>query len=63
LLNRDAAIRHVPATLRGRARRRPTAGALANVPLAEGPCPSCTALIDMWDGTMQHFEGLGGNLA
>jgi len=24
--------------------------------------PSCTALIDMWDGTMPHLEGLGGNL-
>lgn len=35
---------------------------MANVPLTEGPCPSCTALIDMWDGTMPHFEGLGGNL-
>jgi predicted dithiol-disulfide oxidoreductase (DUF899 family) len=41
----------------------PTVGAMARVPLAEGPCPSCTALIDMWDGTMPHFEGLGGNLA
>jgi predicted dithiol-disulfide oxidoreductase (DUF899 family) len=41
----------------------PTAGAMAQVPLAEGPCPSCTALIDMWEGTMPHFEGLGGNLA
>jgi predicted dithiol-disulfide oxidoreductase (DUF899 family) len=40
----------------------PTRGAMANVPLAEGPCPSCTALIDMWEGTMPHFEGLGGNL-
>jgi predicted dithiol-disulfide oxidoreductase (DUF899 family) len=43
-------------------RAGPTSGAMANVPLAEGPCPSCTALIDMWDGTMPHFEGLGGNL-
>jgi predicted dithiol-disulfide oxidoreductase (DUF899 family) len=40
----------------------PTTGVMASVPLAEGPCPSCTALIDMWDGTMPHFEGLGGNL-
>src|ERR687895_402322 len=40
----------------------PTAGAMAHVPLADGPCPSCTALIDMWEGTMPHFEGLGGNL-
>ena len=43
-------------------RAGPTSGAMANVPLADGPCPSCTALIDMWDGTMPHFEGLGGNL-
>lgn len=41
----------------------PRMGAMAQVPLAEGPCPSCTALIDMWEGTMPHFEGLGGNLA
>src|SRR5262245_47235131 len=44
-------------------RSGPTAGAMAQVPLAEGPCPSCTALIDMWEGTIPHFEGLGGNLA
>jgi predicted dithiol-disulfide oxidoreductase (DUF899 family) len=41
----------------------PTTGAMAQVPLTEGPCPSCTALIDMWEGTMLHFEGLGGHLA
>jgi predicted dithiol-disulfide oxidoreductase (DUF899 family) len=40
----------------------PSKGALAAVSLKEGPCPSCTALIDMWEGTMPHFEGLGGNL-
>jgi predicted dithiol-disulfide oxidoreductase (DUF899 family) len=40
----------------------PGSGSMANAPLAEAPCPSCTALIDMWDGTMPHFEGLGGNL-
>jgi len=45
------------------ARPGPTRGAFAMRPLAEGPCPSCTALIDMWDGSMPHFEGLGGNLA
>ncbi len=43
-------------------RAGPTRGSLAEVPLEEGPCPSCTALIDMWEGTMPHFEGLGGNL-
>ena len=41
----------------------PTTGAMARVALSEAPCPSCTALIDMWEGTMPHFEGLGGNLA
>ena len=43
-------------------RSGPSQGALAALPLEEGPCPSCTALIDMWEGTMPHFEGLGGNL-
>jgi predicted dithiol-disulfide oxidoreductase (DUF899 family) len=41
----------------------PTTGEMSKVPVAEGPCPSCTALIDMWEGTMLHFGGLGGNLA
>jgi predicted dithiol-disulfide oxidoreductase (DUF899 family) len=41
----------------------PTSGVFAEAPLEEGPCPSCTALIDMWEGAMPHFEGLGGNLA
>ena len=40
----------------------PTSGATAQLPLSDGPCPSCTALIDMWDGVIPHFEGLGGNL-
>ena len=40
----------------------PSQGATAELPLADGPCPSCTALIDMWEGTLPHFEGLGGNL-
>ena len=43
-------------------RAGPKVGALASVPPEQGPCPSCTALIDMWDGTMPHFTGLGGNL-
>jgi predicted dithiol-disulfide oxidoreductase (DUF899 family) len=41
----------------------PTWGAMADAPITAGPCPSCTALIDMWEGTMPHFEGMGGNLA
>jgi predicted dithiol-disulfide oxidoreductase (DUF899 family) len=43
-------------------RAGPSQGSAAELPLSEGPCPSCTALIDMWEGTMPHFEGLGGNL-
>jgi predicted dithiol-disulfide oxidoreductase (DUF899 family) len=43
-------------------RRGPSEGVMADLPLHDGPCPSCTALIDMWEGTMPHFEGLGGNL-
>jgi predicted dithiol-disulfide oxidoreductase (DUF899 family) len=46
----------------GDQRAGPTIGAFATRPIGEGPCPSCTALIDMWEGTMPHFEGLGGNL-
>lgn len=41
----------------------PAAGSAEQLPLAEGPCPSCTALLDMWERAMPHFEGLGGNLA
>jgi len=41
----------------------PTGGTTAELQLEQGPCPSCTALIDMWEGTMPHFYGLGGNLA
>ncbi len=40
----------------------PSSGSTARLPLEEGPCPSCTALIDMWEGVMTHFEGLGGKL-
>jgi predicted dithiol-disulfide oxidoreductase (DUF899 family) len=46
----------------GDRRAGPTRGAFAGRPLGEGPCPSCTALIDMWEGTIPHFDGLGGNL-
>lgn len=46
----------------GDSRPGPAAGPAADLPLAEGPCPSCTALIDMWEGMMPHFEGLGGNV-
>ena len=40
----------------------PAGGRFASRPLGIGPCPSCTALVDQWEGTMPHFDGLGGNL-
>jgi predicted dithiol-disulfide oxidoreductase (DUF899 family) len=32
----------------------PTTGDTARLPLHEGPCPSCTALLDQLDGAMEH---------
>jgi predicted dithiol-disulfide oxidoreductase (DUF899 family) len=32
----------------------PAGGQTALLPLAEGPCPSCTALLDQLDGAAQH---------
>jgi predicted dithiol-disulfide oxidoreductase (DUF899 family) len=32
----------------------PRTGQTAQLPLAEGPCPSCTALLDQLDGAAQH---------
>src|SRR3954453_23440474 len=32
----------------------PTEGATARLPLAEGPCPSCVALLDQLDGAAEH---------
>lgn len=43
-------------------RRAPSHGPAAELPLEEGPCPSCTALLDNWDGTVPHVEGLGANV-
>jgi predicted dithiol-disulfide oxidoreductase (DUF899 family) len=31
-------------------RPRPSGGPTAQLPLEEGPCPSCTALLDNWEG-------------
>jgi predicted dithiol-disulfide oxidoreductase (DUF899 family) len=35
-------------------RAAPPAGETARLPLAEGPCPSCTALLDQLDGAAEH---------
>jgi predicted dithiol-disulfide oxidoreductase (DUF899 family) len=44
-------------------RSGPISGPTASLPLAEGPCPSCTALLDNWEGAVPHVEGLGVNMA
>jgi predicted dithiol-disulfide oxidoreductase (DUF899 family) len=34
----------------------PAEGQTARLPLAEGPCPSCTALLDQLDGAAEHVS-------
>jgi predicted dithiol-disulfide oxidoreductase (DUF899 family) len=36
----------------------PESGTTAELPLAEGPCPSCTALLDQLDAVMPHSNPL-----
>ena len=43
-------------------RAGPPSGPAAGLPLEEGPCPSCTALLDNWEGAVPHVEGLGANI-
>ena len=38
----------------GDTRPGPATGKTAQLPLAEGPCPSCTALLDQLDGAAEH---------
>ncbi|MGH2987449.1 MAG: DUF899 family protein [Solirubrobacterales bacterium] len=38
----------------GDERPGPASGATARLPLAEGPCPSCVALLDQLDGAAEH---------
>jgi predicted dithiol-disulfide oxidoreductase (DUF899 family) len=38
----------------GDERPGPQSGETARLPLAEGPCPSCTALLDQLDGAVEH---------
>jgi predicted dithiol-disulfide oxidoreductase (DUF899 family) len=44
-------------------RSGPRSGPTASLPLDEGPCPSCTALLDNWEEAAPHVEGLGVNMA
>lgn len=48
---------------RGDDRPGPGSGPAAALPIEEGPCPSCTALLDNWEGAVPHVEGLGVNIA
>jgi predicted dithiol-disulfide oxidoreductase (DUF899 family) len=42
----------------GDERPGPRTGQTAHLPLAEGPCPSCVALLDQLDGAAEHAEQL-----
>jgi predicted dithiol-disulfide oxidoreductase (DUF899 family) len=42
----------------GDERPGPTGGATALLPLVEGPCPSCVALLDQLEGTADHVQPL-----
>jgi predicted dithiol-disulfide oxidoreductase (DUF899 family) len=42
----------------GDERPGPDAGETARLPLAEGPCPSCVALLDQLDGAVEHASQL-----
>jgi predicted dithiol-disulfide oxidoreductase (DUF899 family) len=44
-------------------RRGPSGGPTSQLPLEQGPCPSCVALLDNWEGAVRHVEGLGANIA
>jgi predicted dithiol-disulfide oxidoreductase (DUF899 family) len=41
----------------------PDSGETARLPLAEGPCPSCVALLDELDGATRHFSQHAGLVA
>src|SRR5690349_9774694 len=40
----------------GDTRPGPTSGETARLPLEQGPCPSCVALLDQLDGSVEHVE-------
>lgn len=42
-------------------RPKPADGAFAMLPREDSPCPSCTALVDQWDGAAAHLEAAGFN--
>ncbi len=42
-------------------RPKPVSGSMANLPREDSPCPSCTALVDQFDGAARHVEAAGFN--
>jgi predicted dithiol-disulfide oxidoreductase (DUF899 family) len=42
-------------------RPKPVQGTTASLPREETPCPSCTALVDQFDGAAPHLEAAGFN--
>jgi predicted dithiol-disulfide oxidoreductase (DUF899 family) len=44
-------------------RPQPATGSLRDLPKTDGPCPSCTALLDQLDPVVPHLEAAGINLA
>ena len=44
-------------------RPQPATGSLKGLDKTEGPCPSCTALLDQLDGAIPHLEAAGVNFA
>lgn len=40
----------------------PSGGPGAALALEDGPCPSCTALLDNWEGAVPHVQGLGASV-
>ena len=42
-------------------RPKPEGGVLAGLPREETPCPSCTALVDQFEGAARHIEAAGFN--
>jgi predicted dithiol-disulfide oxidoreductase (DUF899 family) len=44
-------------------RPQPASGSLKHLPQMEGPCPSCTALLDQLNGAAAHVEAAGVNFA
>ncbi len=42
-------------------RPKPATGSTAGLPREQAPCPSCTALVDQFDGAASHLEAAGFN--